>query len=80
MGGILKLIEPFEKDGEYWGYQVRVASNIQAIFNECPYNDGYDLKINCTKAGKYLENTEFQKDFKHALVFFQGLESLEGLI
>lgn len=75
--------EPLEKTGAYWGYQVRVASSIQAIFDESPYDAGYDMKINCTRSGTDLDQLDFTKghqDFKHALVFFQGLETLEGLL
>jgi predicted nuclease with TOPRIM domain len=41
------------------------------------------LKINCTKKGQNIENVDLKlthKNFKHALIFFQGLESLEGLV
>lgn len=54
-------MEPFEKYGEYWGYQVRVASSVKAIFDESPYDGGYDLKINSTKAGTNLEHLDIKK-------------------
>lgn len=41
------------------------------------------MKINCTKKGQNIENVDLKsthKNFKHALIFFQGLESLEGLV
>lgn len=81
-GTVVSQNEPLEKTGSYWGYQVRVATSIQAIFDECPYDGGYDLKINCTKQGKDLDEIDLSmnQDFKHALMFFQGLESLEGLL
>jgi hypothetical protein len=52
---------------------VRVAPSIQSIFDDSPYDSGYDLKINCTKQGKDLSQIDFVKrhaGFKHALVFF----------
>ena len=53
------------------------------MFEESPYEGGYDLKINCTKSGQDIDSIDFKQsnsNFKHALVFFQGLESIEGLI
>jgi hypothetical protein len=35
---------PRDKDGMFWGYATRLALLINAIFAECPYEGGYDLK------------------------------------
>ncbi len=36
---------PRDEDGIYWGYTTRMASSISAIFEECPFDGGYDLKV-----------------------------------
>ena len=63
------------KSGKYWGYQVRVAHSIDEVFNDCPYENGYDLKIGDSCNGDYLDfiNFENRKGFSHGLVFFGGL-------
>jgi predicted SPOUT superfamily RNA methylase MTH1 len=54
--------EPFEKTSQYWGYTVRVASSVNAIFDEGPYG-GYDLKINCTKLGSNLDKVNLRENY-----------------
>jgi predicted SPOUT superfamily RNA methylase MTH1 len=46
-----------------------------------PWED-YDLKIGTSDKGVMLENATFTKfeGFKHALVYFGGLEGIEGII
>lgn len=44
-GKVVGQNEPFEKTGTYWGYQVRVAHSISEVFEECPHEGGYDLKV-----------------------------------
>ena len=65
----------------YWGYSVRVANSLQAVFNECPYPEGYDLKLGTSDKGKIIDFEDFSdwEDFKHGLIFFGGLEGIEGL-
>ena len=56
---------------------------MQSVFDESPYEGGYDLKINCTKQGQSIHQTDFSEthpNFKHALILFQGLENLEGIL
>ena len=68
--------------GTYWGYQVRVASNILNVFDECPYEGGYDIKLGTSDKGKIIDFERFEEfeGFKHGLIFFGGLEGIEGLI
>ena len=51
--------------GKYWGYQVRVAHSIKEVFQECPYEGGYDLKIgdasNGDKKGEIIDFVDFSK-------------------
>lgn len=42
---------PRDEDGIYWGYTTRLASSISAIFEECPYVGGYDLKVGTSERG-----------------------------
>ena len=52
------------------------------MFKECPYEGGYDLKIGDSPKGKYPEFVDFSqyKGFEHGLIFFGGLEGIEGLV
>jgi predicted SPOUT superfamily RNA methylase MTH1 len=76
--------------GLYWGYTVRVATRFEDIFEECPYRtaarpkDGYDLKlaISNEKGSQNAEMIDFDQysGFRHALVFFGGIEGIEGIV
>lgn len=81
-GTVVSQTEPFVKDGQYWGYQVRVAHSINEVFDQCPFDGGYDLKIGDSPAGEYLDFVDMTKykGFEHACVFFGGLEGIEGLV
>lgn len=70
------------REGVYNGYQVRVAHSIDEVFKDCPYDEGYDLKIGDSHKGDHLEFVDFKehKFFRHALVFFGGLQGIEGII
>ena len=46
--------DPKEKDGYYWGYEVRVAANLTSVFAGCPYEGGYDLSIGTSERGKTI--------------------------
>ena len=73
--------EPVEKFGKYWGYQVRVASKFEDVFEQQPYE--YDLKLAISnEKGEIADFMDFSKhdSFKHALVFFGGLEGIEDII
>lgn len=42
---------PRDEEGMYWGYTTRLASSINGIFEECPYEGGYDLKVGTSERG-----------------------------
>jgi predicted SPOUT superfamily RNA methylase MTH1 len=44
-GSAVSNREPREKHGTYWGYSVRMASGLQSLLDECPFEGGYDLTI-----------------------------------
>ena len=89
-GSIVSAQEPSDRLGVYWGYTVRVATKFEDIFDECPYKtaarpkDSYDLKlaISNDKATQNSEMIDFYQysGFRHALVFFGGLEGIEGIV
>ena len=33
--------EPRERAGMYWGYTVRMARSLSAVWSECPFDGGY---------------------------------------
>jgi len=82
--------EPQDRLGLYWGYSVRVAMKFEDIFEYCPYttparpNECYDLKlaISNDKTTQPAEMIDFEnyEGFKHALVFFGGIEGIEGIV
>lgn len=37
--------------GRYWGYTVRRASTLSAVFEECSYGGGYDLAVGTSERG-----------------------------
>ena len=65
----------------YWGYNVRVANKFEDVFNDCPFEEGYDIRIGISDNGDISDLADFGvfKGFRHALVFFGGLEGIEGL-
>ena len=43
--------EPREGAGLSWGFEVRVAGSLPAVWSECPFADGYDLVIGTSEHG-----------------------------
>ena len=43
---------PREKDGWYWGYDVRQAKSLSSVFTECPWEEGYDVSIGTSERGQ----------------------------
>lgn len=39
-GKIVSLATPRAETGVYWGYTVRIATNLSQIFTQSPYKDG----------------------------------------
>lgn len=64
-----------------------MANKFEDIFEECPYGGsqgGYDLKLAIsndkqTQPAEMVDFEEYQ-GFKHALVFFGGIEGIEGIV
>jgi predicted SPOUT superfamily RNA methylase MTH1 len=48
---VVDATAPKERDGYYWGYDVRVAENLTRLFAACPYDGGYDITIGTSERG-----------------------------
>jgi len=81
-GTVVSTEEPYSETGMYWGYKVRVASTLEQAFKESTYAEPYDLKMGTSDVGEVAEFADYSpwEGFKHAFVFFGGLEGIEGLI
>ncbi|XP_053551455.1 uncharacterized protein LOC128642702 [Bombina bombina] len=78
-GVVVSPQQPRTEGGLYWGYRVRLASCLSAVFSECPFKDGYDLSIGTSERGSNVESVTLPA-FRHALVVFGGLHGLEASV
>ncbi|XP_049567687.1 putative methyltransferase C9orf114 homolog isoform X2 [Orcinus orca] len=76
-GKVVSSQDPRTKAGLYWGYTVRLASCLSAVFAEAPFQDGYDLTIGTSERGSDVASVQLP-NFRHALVVFGGLQGLEA--
>lgn len=75
---IVSPSKPKEEGGLYWGYKVRYASNISAVFKDSPYKGGYDHVIGTSEHGQFVKPSELSlPSFRHLLIAFGGLAGLE---
>lgn len=70
---------PRTEAGLYWGYSVRLASCLSAVFSECPHKEGYDLTIGTSEKGQNTDHVTLPA-FRHMLVVFGGLQGLEASV
>jgi predicted SPOUT superfamily RNA methylase MTH1 len=88
-GVAVSPLEPKQTDGVYWGYSVRNVKTFSHLYNVCPNQKGYQLKI-CidSKFGQPFEAIRAQlgEDFHgekrvdSIQLFFSGIGNLDGLI
>jgi predicted SPOUT superfamily RNA methylase MTH1 len=82
-------VEPREEGGYYWGYTIRQAPSLSAIFTECEFENGYDVSIGTSERGIPLSSIipgnassnpskQLPKTFNHALVVLGGVAGLEA--
>ena len=71
--------EPREVAGLYWGYSVRLAPSLSAVWSECPYEGGYDFTLGTSEHGTPVDSTALPS-FQHLLLVFGGVEGLEPAI
>ncbi|XP_075870031.1 putative methyltransferase C9orf114 homolog [Nelusetta ayraudi] len=70
---------PRTEGGHYWGYNVRLASSLSAVFSESPYDEGYDTTVGTSERGGSIDQMTLPP-FKHLLVVFGGLQGLEASV
>lgn len=69
---------PREREGEYWGYVVRLARGVEDMLGNCPFQGGYDYVIGTSERGEVRKAGDpWLPDFTHLLVAFGGPEGLE---
>ncbi|XP_038637717.1 putative methyltransferase C9orf114 homolog [Scyliorhinus canicula] len=78
-GTVVAPHSPRTESGLYWGYTMRLASCLSAVFTECPFSDGYDLSIGTSERGSNVDSVTLPP-FKHLLVVFGGLQGLEASV
>ncbi|XP_051961451.1 putative methyltransferase C9orf114 homolog [Xyrauchen texanus] len=78
-GAVVAPHVPRTEGGLYWGYSVRLASCLSAVFTECPYKEGYDLTVGTSERGKSADEISLSP-FKHMLVVFGGVQGLEASV
>lgn len=91
-GIVVSPTTPRDRDGVYWGYTTRMASSIKAIFDDCPYEGGYDLKVGTSERGDVsIDNPKFRlmkkqslkksdgddERFNHLIIVFGGVAGIE---
>ncbi|KAF3768847.1 DUF171-domain-containing protein [Cryphonectria parasitica EP155] len=71
---------PRTEAGYYWGYSVRSASSLSAVFTESQFEGGYDVSIGTSERGTPASRAfpSFKKpSFNHLLIVFGGPRGLE---
>lgn len=86
---------PREESGYYWGYTVRRAASLSAVYAECEYTNGYDFTIGTSERGvpvhSILPNavsaknnaasaTKAPEKFNHLLIVFGGVAGIEPAV
>ncbi|XP_068191788.1 putative methyltransferase C9orf114 homolog isoform X3 [Antennarius striatus] len=78
-GVVVSPQAPRSRRGLYWGYSVRLAACLSAVFSESPYQDGYDLTVGTSERGSSVDRVGLEP-FRHLLVVFGGLRGLEASV
>jgi predicted SPOUT superfamily RNA methylase MTH1 len=66
---------PRMEAGIYWGYNVRNADSLAAVFTESPFEGGYDVTIGTSEGGEDVAGVLGGiPEFSHMLIAFGGLE------
>jgi predicted SPOUT superfamily RNA methylase MTH1 len=81
-GKVVSPSTPRETNGTYWGYTTRLAEGINAVFDGCPFDGGYDLKIGTSERGDCtVDDSKFTlPTFKHTLIVFGGVAGIEECV
>ena len=71
---------PRKEAGYYWGYTVRGAHCLSAVYEDCPFDGGYDVSIGTSERGRPLRDAEADlgiAPFRHLLLVLGGVAGLE---
>ncbi|ETN45701.1 uncharacterized protein HMPREF1541_09534 [Cyphellophora europaea CBS 101466] len=70
---------PREVDGFYWGYTIRRATSLSAVFTECPFDGGYDISFGTSERGRSVSSLTPSDvpEYQHLLLLFGGVAGLE---
>ncbi|KAF2723586.1 DUF171-domain-containing protein [Polychaeton citri CBS 116435] len=75
---------PREEGGYYWGYSLRQAASLSAVYTECPFDGGYDVSIGTSERGTHVTSlfdkcdpTYIQPTWDHLVIIFGGVAGLE---
>lgn len=81
-GTIVSPSTPRETNGTYWGYMTRMASSINEVFDGCPFEGGYDLKVGTSERGeKSVDEKNFKlPKYEHSLIVFGGVAGIEECV
>lgn len=81
-GKVVSPSTPREYNGTYWGFTTRLAESINDVFDSCPFEGGYDLKIGTSERGDCkIDDTSFAlPNFKHTLIVFGGVAGIEECV
>lgn len=79
---------PREESGYFWGYNVRSASSLSAVFTECPFAGGYDVTFGTSERGVPLSSLMYPPtpseskipEYSHILIVFGGIAGLESAV
>jgi predicted SPOUT superfamily RNA methylase MTH1 len=83
---------PREEGGYYWGYQVRKAPSLSAVFSDCEFDGGYDFTIGTSERGVGVQDilpgtksrnpdaAKAPEKFNHLLLVFGGVSGLEPAV
>jgi hypothetical protein len=64
-GTVVSPTAPRDEDGTFWGYVTRLASSINTIFAEYPYEGGYDLRVGTSEQGDVsIDDLKFRLEKK----------------
>lgn len=63
-GQVVSPATPQKEADLYWGYNVRLASSLGAVFTECPYKSGYDLTIGTSERGSNIDTFTQYEDYQ----------------
>ncbi|PSN52378.1 putative methyltransferase [Blattella germanica] len=80
-GVIVPPHQPRAETGMYWGYNVRIAQSLSAVFSQSPYPGGYDITIGTSEKGDNIDDIPNRlPKHEHAIIVFGGLQGLEAAL